>query len=233
MTDHDNHKKEDNIMTFPIEKEEYQNSRTIQQIEEPQEFDKLFEALAKAQLEMEIAKTDSVNTFYKNSYADLSSIIRASRPFLAKNGLSVIQRILTKEVGEVFLYTRLCHSSGQWIESNMEVKPPKSDVQTLGSYLTYLRRYMYSSITGVVAGDEDDDGEIATQENRKDSPNSPQNTTISKAQLQVISNEISEFPVLLEGILKGYKIKKVSDLKTKDYTKCIETIRQIKRAQEK
>jgi hypothetical protein len=29
------------------------------------------------------------------------------------------------------------------------------------SYLTYLRRYTYSSIVGVVACDDDDDGEAA------------------------------------------------------------------------
>jgi hypothetical protein len=44
----------------------------------------------------------------------------------------------------------------------MTVNPPKQDIQSLGSYLTYLRRYTYSAIVGVVASEEDDDGEAAT-----------------------------------------------------------------------
>ena len=232
MTDLDNHEQEDIIMALPIEATDYTPGNEIPKKNEPQELDKLFEALAKAQLEMEVAKTDSVNPFFKSRYADLASVVRASRPFLAKNGLCIIQRTLTHENGEVFLYTRLCHSSGQWIESNMAVKPPKADIQTLGSYLTYLRRYMYAAVTGVVAGDEDDDGEIAMGEPRKGQDPSPENAKISKAQLQVISNELSSSPQLLEGLLKGYEIKKISDLRTKHYTKCIERIREIKRAKE-
>lgn len=219
-------------MALPIEPDENTNGGELHETSNPVELDKLFGALAKAQLEMEVAKTDSINPYFKSRYADLASVVKASRPFLAKNGLCVIQRTLTQPNGDVFLYTRLCHASGQWIESNMAVKPPKADIQTLGSYLTYLRRYMYAAVTGVVAGDEDDDGEVAMGEPRKGSSPSPENEKISKAQLQVISNELSSSPQLLEGLLKGYDIKKISDLKQKHYTKCIERIREIKRAKE-
>ncbi len=218
------------IMALPIEFEK--KEVPIEKDSTPTELGKLFEALAKAQLEMEVAKTDSINPYFKSRYADLASIVKASRSFLAKNGLSIIQRTITKENGDVFLYTRLCHSSGQWIESNMAVKPPKADIQTLGSYLTYLRRYMYAAVTGVVAGDEDDDGEVAMVQQRKESDISPENAKISKAQLQVLSNELSSFPELLENLLKGFSIQKISDLKARHYSKCIDRIREIKRAKE-
>lgn len=200
---------------------------------ESKELNKLFEALAKAQLDMEVAKTDSINPYFKSRYADLASVVRASRPFLAKNGMCVIQRTVTKDSGSVFLYTRLCHSSGQWIESNMEVKPPKADIQTMGSYLTYLRRYMYSAVTGVVASDEDDDGEVAMKDPRggKNSP-SVSSSKISKSQLQVLGGELSDHPEVLESLLKGFNIQKIADLPLKHYSKCIERIRDIKRAKE-
>lgn len=126
-----------------------------------QSLDKLYAALAKAQLDMLPAKTSSSNPYFKSKYADLASIVKASRGALATNGLAVIQRIVRNGSAGMTLLTRLCHASGQWIESSMTVNPPKQDIQSLGSYLTYLRRYTYSSIVGVVASEEDDDAEAA------------------------------------------------------------------------
>ena len=54
------------------------------------ELDKLYAALAKAQLEMFPAKTGSSNPYFKSKYADLASIVKASRKPLGANGLSVI-----------------------------------------------------------------------------------------------------------------------------------------------
>lgn len=196
------------------------------------QLDSLFGALAKAQLEMEVARTDSVNPYFKSKYADLASVVKASRPFLAKNGICVIQRTVANENGDVFLYTRLCHSSGQWIESSMKVRPPKSDIQTLGSYLTYLRRYMYAAVTGVVASDEDDDGEVAMSEPRGSSAPAVELSKISKAQLQVLSDELKDAPEIVSSLLKGFNIQKISDLPSKHYSKCIERIRDIKRSKE-
>jgi len=129
---------------------------------ESQSLDKLYAALSKAQLEMLPAKTGSSNPFFKSKYADLASIVKASRKALGINGLAVIQRIIRSGSAGMTLMTRLCHASGQWIESSMTVNPPKQDIQSLGSYLTYLRRYTYSAIVGVVASEEDDDGAAAT-----------------------------------------------------------------------
>jgi len=131
-----------------------------------EELQDLFCALAKAQEEMEVAKTENVNPFYKSKYADFNSVVKASRKCLTKNGLSVIQRVLTNGTDKMYLFTRLCHSSGQWIEAKMPINPPKTDIQSIGSYITYLRRYNYASIVGVATSD-DDDAEAAMQEARE------------------------------------------------------------------
>ena len=128
---------------------------------ESKELDKLFTSLAKAQLEMDSATASNINPFLKSKYANLNDVVNASRKALASNGLSVIQRIVRTGSAGMTLLTRLCHSSGQWIESSMTVNPQKQDIQSLGSYLTYIRRYTYSSIVGVVVGEKDDDGEKA------------------------------------------------------------------------
>lgn len=199
---------------------------------ESEELDKLFEALAKAQLDMEVAKNDSTNPFFKSKYADLASVVKASRPYLAKNGLCVIQRLLPNGNGSLYLFTRLCHASGQWMESRMEVKPPKPDIQTVGSHITYLKRYNYAAIVGVVSSDEDDDGEQAMVEPRQQTSRTSANPTITKAQLEVLSQELEGHEEILESLLGGFKIAKLADLPAKNYTNCINRIREIKRAKE-
>lgn len=128
---------------------------------------KLYEALAKAQGEMLPAKTSSNNPFFKSKYADLAEVVRASRPALAKNGLAVMQYVKCLDDGKSMLCTRLGHSSGQSIESTIPIKSEKPGIQGFGSNLSYLRRYMYAAMVGVVASGEDDDGELAMQGVRK------------------------------------------------------------------
>lgn len=199
---------------------------------ESDDLGKLFEALAKAQLEMEVAKNAAVNPFFKSNYADLASVVGASRPYLAKHGLSVVQRVLPSEKGILYLFTRLCHASGQWMESKMFINPPKPDIQTLGSYITYLKRYCYAAMVGVVSSDEDDDGENAMKSARKGEWQAQSNGNITKAQLEVLSQELEGHEEILESVLSGFKISKLSDIPSKSYTNCLNRIREIKRAKE-
>lgn len=122
------------------------------------ELGELFGALAKAQAIMLAASKDSENPFFKASFADLGSIVGVSRGPLTANGLCVTQPPVRGEYGESLL-TVLGHSSGQWIASEIILKPAKTDPQSLGSYITYMRRYAYASIVGVIT--KDDDGESA------------------------------------------------------------------------
>jgi hypothetical protein len=120
---------------------------------------KLFEALSKAQGEIQSALKDKKNPFFKSSYADLSSVWDACRPVLPKYGLAVVQTVEgTKQ--EMFLTTWLGHSSGEWMKSKLPLIVMKQDPQSLGSAITYARRYALSAMVGVCA-DEDDDGEKA------------------------------------------------------------------------
>jgi len=199
-----------------------------------QAYDKLYQDLAKAQLEMGVASMDAVNPFFQSKYAQLSHLVKASRPFLAKHGLSVIHLTKPNKEGKLFLSTRLLHNSGQFMESVIEVKPAKDDIQSLGKCLTYLKRYQYAALVGVVASDdeEDDDGESEMEEPRLKNKVSARSSKISKAQLQVLSDALSSYPDILEHILKGYKIKKMSDLLSEKYNDCIERVRRIKKAKE-
>lgn len=127
--------------------------------------DQLATALAKAQAEMSLAIKNQKNPFFKSSYADFEAIIHASRPALTKYGLSVVQPPCIYEDGHSYLVTILMHSSGQWIKSKARYNPLKTDIQSLSSYNTYLKRMCYTSLVGVATGD-DDDGEAAVSHAR-------------------------------------------------------------------
>lgn len=119
---------------------------------------KLAEALSKAQGEMASAVKDSTNPHFKNSYADITSVIEAIREPLSKHGLAYMQ-IPSKTDGGMILITKLMHTSGEWISGDIPLLITKNDMQGLGSSLTYARRYALSAMFGI--GQEDDDGNSA------------------------------------------------------------------------
>ena len=168
---------------------------------ESPELNELFTALAKAQSEMKVAGQDSINPFYKSNYSNFPSIVKASRGTLTKHGLCVIQRVLPNGEGKMYLFTRLCHASGQWMESQMLLNPPKGDVQSLGSYMTYAKRYSYAAITGVVSSadvEEDDDGNKAVDayKNQKPEPK------ISKEEVSLLNGLIGDDAEFRGNIMK-------------------------------
>lgn len=199
----------------------------------------LFTALAKAQGEMRTAGLNAENPYFKSAYADMAEIVRVSRPALTKNGLTVIQQIMPNDDGQNILHTILAHSSGQWIETRMRILPSKPDVQSLASYITYLRRYSYAAIVGVVSADEDDDGEKAVHADRevvakgvalntKYNPKEQSYETISKDQLDELEYELAEYPDIAEQVLSGLKIQSISDMPKNKFLVSINRIRDIK-----
>ena len=113
-------------------------------------------ALCKAQAEMGGAVKDAKNPFFKSSYADLTSVIKAIKEPFANNGLSYSQLPVTAEGGGgVGVTTILMHSSGQWLESEFYLPLAKKDPQGGGSAITYARRYALQAIAGIPTADDD------------------------------------------------------------------------------
>lgn len=121
---------------------------------------KLAEALAKATLEFGPVIKATENPFYKSQYADLSTLIDATRKPLAKHGLVVTQFPGEAATGRVAVITAVLHSSGEWLRSEMSMPCSKPDAQGVGSALTYGRRYAYGATLNL-AGEKDDDGNAA------------------------------------------------------------------------
>lgn len=118
----------------------------------------LTKALAAAQGTLQGASKSGRNPHFNSRYADLSSVWEACREPLATHGLAVIQ-LPERRDGDVAVTTILSHVSGEWIGSRLSTAIARQDAQSVGSAITYLRRYALAAMVGVAP--EDDDGEAA------------------------------------------------------------------------
>lgn len=124
------------------------------------EFSKAF---AKTQQEMKQPLKDANNPFFKSKYVPLENVVEAITESASKNGLSFTQFPSSDEAGNVTVGTLVMHNSGEWIEYDpIKMKPVKNDPQSIGSAITYAKRYALSAIFGITS-DPDDDGNEATQ----------------------------------------------------------------------
>ncbi|KKL06902.1 hypothetical protein LCGC14_2591380, partial [marine sediment metagenome] len=92
-----------------------------------------------------------------------------------ENGLCTIHGATVDPGAQtVTISTRLGHSSGQWVQQEITLpgtmkggddehgnKTIRFDAQSVGSAITYARRYGWSAVTGI-ASEEDDDGNGAS-----------------------------------------------------------------------
>jgi hypothetical protein len=137
-------------------------------------------ALAKVQAELPaIAKGETADAgTYSYAYADLTAITKPLMPLLGEHGLAFIAKptLWTNpadpvDVRFVLAYS-LLHVSG---EREDGVYPlPNGNPQTIGSAISYGRRYCLCAVTGVAPGGSDDDGAAAgATEVRMDRPTQP------------------------------------------------------------
>ncbi len=120
----------------------------------------LYKSLAKFQKEVKNIPKNSKG--YGYDYAKLEDIIRIVTPTLNKNGLVLIQSIDTDEHSRLpSVKTILAHmDTGESIESNTPISEVKlgsmNTYQSLGSGITYMRRYSIAGILGIAPDDDID-----------------------------------------------------------------------------
>ena len=128
-------------------------------------------ALAKAQSAIRSAEKDRQNPHLRNRYATLESVIRATRPHLGANGLSLTCAPVAEDNRAGVAWT-LRHASGQW-ESGVLLMPLGQSrgitpAQALGSVVTYAHRYVRMHLLGCAAGDDVDGEDVGTKSTRRD-----------------------------------------------------------------
>jgi hypothetical protein len=148
---------------------------------------KLAKALSIVQGKLRPAIKDAKNPFFKSNYADLNSVWDSCRQLLAENGLSIAQLNQVAENG-VIVETVLMHESGEWISGEMYLPLNKQDAQSVGSAVTYGRRYGLAAVVGIVA-DEDDDANAAQPQQRQQ-PNNVKPMPATKAPAPAVNGWI-------------------------------------------
>lgn len=171
---------------------------------------KLAAALVKAQASMGVAIKDTKGQIGQNrnyKYADLASVINASREALAANDLAVLQRAYPNERG-VCLQTTLVHSSGEWIsDGGLTLPAPKNDPQGFGSAMTYARRYGLAALLGIVQDDDDGAAAVAATKRAREQKASPKPLTAEQAEiLAVIAKRVrpDRTPDLTDKLAEDY-----------------------------
>ena len=158
-------------------------------------------AFVKFQSEFKGMKPDSSNPFFKSTYISLDGILETARPILAKNGLAVIQEA-TGDGEYIFVKTKLIHESGEMIETEiLKMKPQKNDPQSMGSCITYSKRYQLAALLGI-SECIDDDAITATYGNSS----SAQPKSTSKLSAKQVGRLLT---IGLKAGIKEPEIKKV------------------------
>lgn len=173
--------------------------------------EKLAEALCAAQGEMGGAVKGSANPFFKSSYADLTSVIKAIKEPCQNNGLSYVQ-LPHRSDSSIGVVTRLMHVSGQWLENDFTLPMVKSDPQAAGSAITYARRYALQALFGIPA--VDDDGESAMIRGEKPS-------VIDESQLSVIYDLLDKTDTDIEKFCKAFHIEGVEAMLSSQFDKAM------------
>lgn len=180
--------------------------------------DNLAMALAKVQAEMGLAEESGYNPHFKSSFSTFKDLVKASRGLLVKHGLCITQYPHSID-NNTYLVTKLKHVSGQEEVSSVLIllKDP-TDVQKLGSAISYIKRYVYASICGLATSEGDDDGNsIADVSGPRITSSLSQNNstevksdTISPKQLGLLRAKLSGKPGKEQEICKYYQISSLA-----------------------
>lgn len=170
-------------------------------------------AFVKFQSEFKGMKPDSSNPFFKSTYISLDGILETARPILAKNGLAVIQEA-TGDGEYIFVKTKLIHESGEMIETEvLKMKPQKNDPQSMGSCITYSKRYQLAALLGICEC-IDDDANTATYGNN--TPGKLSAKQVGRLLAIGLKAGIKE-PEIKKVIKAEFGKDKIEDLSIEDY----------------
>ena len=177
--------------------------------------EKLSLALCSAQGAMGGAVKGSANPFFKSSYADLTSVIKAIKQPCFDNGLSYVQ-LPHRDGNSIGVVTRLMHTSGQWLEHEFTLPMVKGDPQAAGSAITYARRYALQALFGIPA--VDDDAEAAVLRNGE------QIQFIDDDQAEIIYDLIEKTNTDIEKFLKAFNVSCVEYLGLASFDKAFSAL---------
>lgn len=147
-------------------------------------------SIEQPKLEKEVSVRTKAGSSYKFKYADLSACVKSAAPRLKEYGLAVTQLVANGK-----LITLLSHKSGQWFKSEVLLPAQSADYQAFGSAITYLKRYSYCAILGIVADNDDDANLACGNEAQVRQSYTPAQLQQALAEIKAVTNEKALYDV--------------------------------------
>jgi hypothetical protein len=140
------------------------------------------------------------------SYLTLPDLLSEARTKLGEHRIAVMQHWHALPAGGVSVTTTLLHSSGHtWVTDPAE-QPSQRDPQSVGSALTYIRRYQLAALLGL-SGSDDDDAQAAPK---------PEATTVQVRSRKVGDTEPTTRPPTVPGAVVQPSTSKAQNTAARD-----------------
>ncbi|UTO29104.1 ERF family protein [Bartonella harrusi] len=170
---------------------------------ERQNYQNFVRDLSLMQTQYQNIQKNSINTHTNSQYATLDQHIDAVKETLSKYHFALFSRIKEQNHDNIVIEMTLTHPSGNKISTEgkfpYDAKGCKSVIQSVGSTITYARRYLLSMLLNVASKEDDKDG------NMPEKPAFPQQ--INEIRRLMVQTKVEE-----EKILSYANVEKLDDI---------------------
>lgn len=160
-------------------------------------------------------------TSYK--HASLANVVDTINGALSTHGLSASWQ--TAQNGAVSVTCRITHVLGHSEETTLTAgadgSGSKNSIQAIGSTITYLQRYTLLALTGLAAGDQDDDGRASEA------------VYINEKQQSIIADYVVSTNTDMVKMLDHFKLESLEKMTSPIYNKALAILKQREADQKK
>ncbi|WP_273783637.1 ERF family protein [Bartonella sp. AU15XJBT] len=129
---------------------------------ERQNYQSFVSDLSAMQIKYQKIQKNSINTHTKSTYATLDQYIDAVKDTLATYHFALFYRIKSQTTTNVTIEITLSHPSSNQISTEgtfpIDGQGSKNNIQSVGSTITYARRYLLGMLLNVTSDEDDTDG---------------------------------------------------------------------------
>jgi len=175
------------------------------------EISELFTAFLKAKREFKPLLKTGYNPFFKSYYSRWEDYLEACGDAFDKYGLLVTGGSDIID-GQFIIEVQITHApSNQWMRSIAPISPHEPGPQPIGGWISYLKRYMLSTMLGI-GGSEEDDGNANQEYYKSTSSNSTKITPEQVRELQDLIKNHSQASKIYKDILSFNKVDQLENL---------------------
>ena len=133
----------------------------------------LIDKLLAIQKELKDPFNEKSNPYYNSSYAPLIAVIQPIREICNKHGVFLYQPLKSRGDGTLAVKTVVSSGNSEMLLAEIPIKM-SDNLQKVGSAITYARRYSLMAAFAL-SGNDDDDGNAASQQGQANHSKSSQN----------------------------------------------------------